>query len=219
MKRTQFCQKVRVLALVVVFSISSVIVTHSTAFAALVINEIMQNPAAVSDTFGEWFEIYNDSGSAIDIDGWTIKDDDADSHTISGTLLVPANSYFVMGKNSDFETNGGVTLDYTYSGITLANSADELELLDNDSDRVDYVAWASGSTWPDVNGASMELLDWSLDNNIGSNWYAATTPWSGGDGDYGSPGAVNGPVPIPGAVWLLGSGLVGLGVFRRKVKT
>ena len=59
---------------------------------SVVINEIMQNPSAVSDSNGEWFEIHNPAGVPVDIDGWTIRDDDFDSHLIDngGPLLVPA---------------------------------------------------------------------------------------------------------------------------------
>ncbi len=39
----------------------------------VVINEIIQNPDAVSDSAGEWFELYNPTDSDIDIDGWTIS--------------------------------------------------------------------------------------------------------------------------------------------------
>ena len=48
----------------------------------VVINEIMQNPSAVSDSAGEWFELFNPTGSAIDINGWTIQDNDFDSHVM-----------------------------------------------------------------------------------------------------------------------------------------
>jgi hypothetical protein len=67
----------------------------ATPIAALaqpvIINEILQNPAAVSDSDGEWFEIHNPTGSAVDIDGWTIEDNDFDSHVINngGALEVP----------------------------------------------------------------------------------------------------------------------------------
>ena len=33
------------------------------------ISEVMADPAAVSDFKGEWFEVYNNSGSVVDIDG------------------------------------------------------------------------------------------------------------------------------------------------------
>ena len=49
----------------------------------VVINEIIQNPAAVADAAGEWFELYNATGAAIDINGWTIADAGTDSHIIT----------------------------------------------------------------------------------------------------------------------------------------
>ena len=51
------------------------------------INEIMQNLAAVSDSDGEWFEVHNTTGDAIDIDGWTILDNDFD---LDGVVPAPA---------------------------------------------------------------------------------------------------------------------------------
>ena len=60
---------------------------------------------------GEWFEIYNSrSDVSVDINGWTIRDQDFDSHTINNgsPLLVPAKGFLVLGKNSDTDQNGGV---------------------------------------------------------------------------------------------------------------
>ena len=37
--------------------------------AQLVVNEIMNNPSAVVDGSGEWFEIFNPTGGAVDING------------------------------------------------------------------------------------------------------------------------------------------------------
>ncbi|NIP52260.1 MAG: lamin tail domain-containing protein, partial [Phycisphaerae bacterium] len=65
----------------------------------VVINEIMQNPNAVFDSAGEWFELYNATGADIDIEGWTISDNDIDSHTINNgaPLIIPAGGYLVLG--------------------------------------------------------------------------------------------------------------------------
>ncbi|NIW44680.1 MAG: hypothetical protein GWN14_16030, partial [candidate division Zixibacteria bacterium] len=49
----------------------------------LVITEFMANPAAVLDSDGEYVEFYNNTGSAIDINGFTLRDDGTNSHTIS----------------------------------------------------------------------------------------------------------------------------------------
>ncbi len=86
--------------------------TRSTARPGdVVINEIMQNPAAVLDSAGEWFELFNASAAAIDLNGWTIRDDGSDSHRIQngGPLWLPAGGYLVLGNNATFATNGGVS--------------------------------------------------------------------------------------------------------------
>ena len=49
----------------------------------VVITEIMQNPGAVGDSPGEWFELYNESGAPVDRNGWTIGDG-------AGERLAPA---------------------------------------------------------------------------------------------------------------------------------
>ncbi|MDX1503851.1 MAG: lamin tail domain-containing protein, partial [Thermoanaerobaculia bacterium] len=134
----------------------------------IVINEILQNPAAVSDGDGEWFELYNAGGGAVDIDGWTVRDNDFDSHVIAngGPLVIPAGGFLVLGTEANPALNGGVAVDYEYSGIFLANGADELVLLDGSSNEIDRVEWDGGPGFPDPNGASMALRDPTLDNNV-----------------------------------------------------
>ena len=48
------------------------------------INEIIQDPSPVADGSGESFEPHNPTGVSIDIDGWTIRDNDLDSLTVAG---------------------------------------------------------------------------------------------------------------------------------------
>ena len=88
-----------------------------------------------------------------------------------------------MGRNADTTTNGGVLLNYEYSGISLANGADEIVLIDPYGNTVDSVAYDGGPSWPDPNGSSMALIDIALDNNVGGNWVESDTPY--GDGDDG----------------------------------
>tara|TARA_B100000315_G_scaffold249608_1_gene281085 strand:- start:2085 stop:3977 length:1893 start_codon:yes stop_codon:yes gene_type:complete len=159
---------------------------------SIVINEIMQNPSSVSDVNGEWFEIYNAGQSAIDLRNWTIKDQDVDTHLVSGSdpVLLQTADYFVFGRNGDPALNGGLTVDYVYGDeMTLGNASDEVILLDELGNEVDRVMYDNGATFPDPNGASMALLDIALPNENGSNWVESTTPY--GDGDMGTPGEVN----------------------------
>ncbi len=158
----------------------------------IIITEIMQNPSAVYDSEGEWFEIYNTTSAAIDINGWYIRDNDTDSHQIAngGPLLVPAQDYFVLSRNGNSATNGGVTVDYEYSGVDLGNSGDEIVLFAADgTTEIDRVEYDGGSNWSDPTGASMYFTGQVADNNNDySNWSTSQIPWDGSAGDAGSPG-------------------------------
>jgi hypothetical protein len=149
------------------------VIQHAQAASPgdVVINEIMQNPAAVPDSAGEWFELYNPTGSDIDIEGWTIRDDGIDTHVINnGTpLLIPAGGYLVLGNNTDTGTNGGVPVAYNYGGSWfLSNSADEVILEDTSLVEIDRVEYDGGPSFPDPTGASMALINPVLDNNVGA---------------------------------------------------
>ena len=167
----------------------------------IVITEIMNDPVSVSDTFGEYFEIYNQTASPIDIVGWTLKDDGTDTYVIvsggesgTGTTIVPAGGYLVLGRSDDTMVNGGASVDYSYgdSGHTLGNGADEIVLLNTSMVEIARVNYDGGVTFPDTPGASISLDPSSLnetDNDNGSNWCLSTTPY--GDGDLGTPGTAN----------------------------
>lgn len=158
----------------------------------VVINEIMQNPAAVSDSAGEWFELFNTTAVGIDIEGWTIEDNDIDIHTINtgSSLVIPAGGYLILGNNSDSDANGGVMVDYVYgSEWFLSNGADEIVVLDQSLIEIDRVEYDGGTIFPDPSGASMSLANPMLDNSVGTNWCTSSTVF--GDGDLGTPGSVN----------------------------
>ena len=153
----------------------------------LIITEIMPDPAAVSDSYGEWFEIYNTSDSSINLNGWVLKDAGNDEHIIVNDtmpVLIESGEYFVLARNGDETSNGGLNADYVYSGFNLSNSEDEIILTDSLGAIVDEVHYSNN--WNFDSGVSMETHSADLDNNLAGNWYAATVQY--GDGDYGTPG-------------------------------
>ena len=153
----------------------------------VVITEIMVNPAAVSDSYGEWFEISNTTDTTIDIYGWTIKDGDGGEHMISNDTMavtIMPGDYLVLARNGDSTLNGGLSVDYDYDDISLSNSEGEIILLDGSSAIVDEVHYTS--SWAFSSGVSMEIHDLDIDNNIYTNWYGSSLTY--GDGDHGSPG-------------------------------
>ena len=165
------------------------------AVGSIIITEIMQNPSSVSDSNGEYFEVYNTTGVAIDLLGWILKDSSSTSetHTVSSSIVVPANGYAVLGVNTDMATNGGVTVNYDYgSSYYLGNGTDDI-VLECGGTTIDAVEWDNGATFPDPNGKSMELATNKYDvtdNDSGANWAEATAEITTG-GDLGTPGTAN----------------------------
>ncbi len=184
----------------------------------LFITEIMANPAAVSDSLGEWFELYNPTLETIDLSGFTLSDDGSDSHVISSgsSSIINPGEYFVMASNGDTTTNGGFTADYVYSGFTLANTADEIVFSDTNGEwlRLNYTSGFG------IAGQSMELVTLPM---FESSYALTDASLTYGLGDIGTPGSAGSftptPVPAPAAAWLFGSGLIGLlGIGRRRKK-
>ena len=80
-------------------SVIEVPVTMSVLYPVdQVITEIMQNPSAVQDSDGEWFEIFNNGEVGFDMNGWSIKDDGSDYHIISVNISIQPGEYIVLGR-------------------------------------------------------------------------------------------------------------------------
>jgi len=153
----------------------------------VVITEIMANPASVSDSYGEWFEITNTTDTIISLDSWTIKDNGSDMHLIqieNQDIAIDPGQFFVFARNGNLSSNGGVVSDYVYSGFSLSNIEDEIILMDSGGAVVDEVQY--DSEWNFPSGISMEIHDVDSDNSLVENWFVSIISY--GSGDYGTPG-------------------------------
>jgi beta-lactamase superfamily II metal-dependent hydrolase len=156
---------------------------------AVIINEVMADPEAVSDGAGEWFELHNRGTSSVDVQGWTIHSGGDAARTINASVVIPAGGYAVLARNGDSGTNGGVAVDYAWgTGIGLGNSSDWLAIRDAGGASVDSVHWSMSVP----KGISRGVQDPALahDNMMGANWLHATSTYGSG-GDKGTPGAPN----------------------------
>ncbi|MCB1042610.1 MAG: lamin tail domain-containing protein [Acidobacteria bacterium] len=154
--------------------------------AGLIITEVMQNPSAVADSAGEWFEVYNPGTQSVNMNGWTISDQGTDSHLIQTDVVINGGSFAVLGRNANQTTNGGVVVNYQYASFNLTNGADEIILTDDQGQLVDEIIFDGGPAWPNPTGASMALMDLNVDNSLGSNWIVSTEAMP--NGDFGTPG-------------------------------
>lgn len=170
----------------------SLSVIDSVSSGMVFVTEFMPNPAAVSDTAGEWFEIHNsDPNVSVDIDGWVIKDSGSNAHVLNngGPLLVPPLGFLVLGRNADTATNGGVPVHYQYSGFTLGNTDDEIIIIGLAGESIDTVVYRTSQVFT---GAAANLSPSTFDavsNDQPGNWCPATAAISGGD--KGTPGSPN----------------------------
>lgn len=171
-----------------------------SASGLLLITEFMPDPAAVRDSAGEWFEIYNPSvEQTVNLEGWTIRDGGRDEHRIAIEVLVPPGAYLALGRNSDKGLNGGIEVAYEYGGFNLANEEDTIELVDPAGHIVDSLAYHAEMVFP---GASTSLDPSALEseavesetvdagaNDNPADWCRATNVMD--NGDYGTPGQRN----------------------------
>lgn len=167
----------------------------------LVINEIMVDPDAVTDLYGEWVEIYNPTKTAVDLLNWRLKDQGTpvQNHLINQSLEIPPDGYLVLCRNSDVALNKGLPCDYMYTSFTLTNTADAVLLVNPSGTVVDQVVF-SGVV---PTGASVALRNPYLAHdtltcppspNSPASWvglaFGLSTSVSA-NGDKGTPGARN----------------------------
>lgn len=153
----------------------------------VVINEIMYH-AASDLTSDDYLELYNKTGSTIQLDGWCF--------TAGITLCfgpshsIPSHGYVVVSPSISATqgTYAGVTPIAEYTG-NLSNSGETVTLSDNATPTrnvISTVTYSDRDLWPtspDGSGPSLELKDVDLDNTAPANWAASL--------GAPTPGAVN----------------------------
>lgn len=154
----------------------------------LYLSEIMIDPSAAADDTGEWVELHSRAEAPVNLTGWVLADDDND-HVVLDESWIEPGAYLVLGRSGDAAQNGGVVVQGVYSGLQLANEADELRLLAPWGVEVDRVTWGSGGLAAHT-GASLERTGFD-----GGSWVPGHTAWPGSAGDLGSPGAAYSPAP------------------------
>jgi hypothetical protein len=167
----------------------------------VVITEFLKDPSHVPDARGEWIEVVNNMPWRVNLEGWTISDDSGASHVIdvggAGLRFGPGR-YLVLGSSADPALNGGVQVDYAWSGFALGNGADQIQLTRPDGTLVDRVAYDDGVAWPDLAGRSISLRRSAFDayaNDDPANWCHSSAPISGTNPDTGTPRRDNDACP------------------------
>jgi hypothetical protein len=159
----------------------------------LLITEIMYDPTSLSDTDGEWFEIYNNTGHSVNLQHLVISKNATDRHIITAAITLAPQGYQVFAR-----TETAVSVDkYVYgTSIALNNTGAVLSISNYGTDGTDGAEICSvnygGEDFPSASGASIclspELMN-ALEEPLGTSWCVSTSAYI--TGDLGTPGALN----------------------------
>ncbi len=153
------------------------------ARAQVVINEIHYNPD-VNTQHVEFIELYNAGGSGVDLSGWYFSD--GVSYQFPANTSLNAGSYVVVAQEpaavvSKYSVSAALALG-PFTGA-LKSTGEAVVLRNAAGDKVDEVEYQLGFPWPTVgdpvpatsagSGRSIQLLNPSLDNNLGASWRSA----------------------------------------------
>lgn len=146
------------------------------------ISEFMANPAALSDTDGEWFELYNARDTSFELSGCEVAEGGGPGAFIEGPLAIHPGDYVAVARRP---SPGFVPA--AVVAFSLKNTADSVVFRCGavEIDRVDY-----GPGYPLSAGASAQLDPDALDRPAVDDWCLGREPYAG---DLGTPGRPNLP--------------------------
>lgn len=155
----------------------------------LIISEVYYDvdPLYGVESSNEWLEIYNGTGTSVDISGWIISDNSDESDLIPAGTIVPNGGFVVITASSTtagFWSNIPIVNIGNRIGNSLANTSDVV-MLKNGEVIVDAVSYGGDITAfdpsvPDVvEGHSIRRSSLDIDTNTASDWEDLTTPTPG----------------------------------------
>jgi hypothetical protein len=166
----------------------------------LVITELMPNPAAVSDTTGEWFEVK--ANASVDLNGIQVDraGDTMGADTVMATTCVHLNSgeYGIFVKSTDNTMNGMLPANKILGtfrfAMTAASAPGDVQLISAGGvlDAVTFTKEPSGKS----RALDPDSID-PINNDAESNFCDGTTAY--GAGDLGTPGDANAQCPLVAA--------------------
>jgi hypothetical protein len=159
----------------------------------LLITEIMYDPTSLADSYGEWFEIYNNTGHSVNLQHLVVSKSVTDRHIVAASITLAPHGYQVFAR-----TDSAVSGDkYVYgTSLTLNNTGAILSISNYGTDGTDGAEICSVNYgeegFPSASGASICLSVESMNAQEaprGTSWCISTSAYN--TGDLGTPGALN----------------------------
>ncbi len=151
---------------------------------ALVINEIMYDPANGN---AEFVELYNRSSDSIDVYNWKLMNQSTSSEKRATAVLskvrsfLPPNEFIVVANDSSiftqfpFLTGKNVAVN---SSLSLSNSGEDIVLADLTEAQIDSVHYSPSWHLKNISakGRSLERIDPNAGGNDTRNWSSSVAP-------------------------------------------
>lgn len=158
------------------------------AGAGVVINELHVDPDVKTEQV-EFVELYNSESTAVNLSGWRL--DGGVFYTFPPGTSLAANNYLIVAQDPEAVKAKWVLLRLSTAagrvlgpfGGKLDNEGDSVILRNAAGETIDEVTYQLGFPWPTVGdpmsgttagtGGSMQLLNPSIDNDLGGSWRSA----------------------------------------------
>lgn len=124
----------------------------------------------------DWVEIFNYDTNAVDLSFWKFKDSDGAHEFILpyGLELMPGEFLVICNDTNDFyRFNPSIANVIGNFDFGLSSEGDKLRLFDPYENLVSLVEYSTDTPWPqNINGTgrTAEVIDYTIDINMGSNW-------------------------------------------------
>jgi hypothetical protein len=140
----------------------------------ITITEICYNTDSTRNT-GDWFEIYNYGGSAVDLSLYRLRDSSATNlYLVQPGVSIPAGGYLVFCTDTQkFDAIYNITNRIGNLGYGLGNGTDGIRIFDGTNALVLQVFYQDSLPWPmgaDGWGRTLEITNTSADPTLPASW-------------------------------------------------
>lgn len=164
-----------------------------TNIGDVIVSEFMPLAGPEPD-YGEWIELYNTTGTDLNMKTCALVDMSGQIHTFNSDLVIKAHDFLLLARSADTNLNYGLTPDYVYSGFLLDDASDYI-IIKCGNKKIDELYYQSGI----LEQLKATQLDPSkmnyTDNDLATSWCRSQIPY-GNQGRYGTPGAPNIPCTV-----------------------
>ncbi|MCD6311661.1 MAG: lamin tail domain-containing protein, partial [Elusimicrobia bacterium] len=147
-------------------TIDTVTATAASGGLTVVINEIAWAGTVTGGYSDEWIELYNNTGSPIDLTDWELHDTAGLVMTLAGSIA--ANSYYLI--ENDEACVNDIVADLINTAVNLDNDGEYMVLKNSEGTTLDEVDCSGGWYVSLSAGESMERKDPTSAGSDSSNW-------------------------------------------------